>query len=368
MISQKLLFVLLIALFLQSFVFNFVEAGKDYYEILGVKRDASNREIKKAFRDLSLKWHPDRNKDNPDASQRFIEISNAYEVLNDDDKRRKYDQFGEEGLKEGGRTHFTNPFDIFKNFGFGGGQQEPQENKGPATVIPLEITLKDLYLGKELKVAHKKQILCPKCRGTGAKKAEDVTICSKCKGSGTVMFTQQLGPGFVTQTQRTCDKCGGKGKVVKSTCPSCNGKKVSTGEDTFTVLVERGMVDGFNIHFESEGDEEPDVTPGDVVFRVVTLPDSVFSRNGRDLHMTFKISLLEALVGFSKTIKHFDDHDVIIAKTDVTKPGEILKIPEEGMPVHEYPTETGDLYVKFEIIMPKSVTEEQKEAFKKLLP
>jgi DnaJ-related protein SCJ1 len=344
-----------------------VDAGKDYYAILGVSKNASIREIKKAYRELSLKWHPDKNKGNPEAEEKFVEISNAYEVLSDEDKRRKYDQFGEEGLKDGGKTHFTSPFDIFRNFGFGGPQQEQQENKGPSVLIPLEVTLKDLYLGKEIRVAHKKQILCPKCRGSGAKRAEDVTICPKCKGSGTILFTQQLGPGFVTQTQRPCDKCGGKGKIVKSTCPYCSGKKVSVGDDSFTILVERGMPDGHEIVFEQEGDEEPDVTPGDVIFKLVTISDSKHIRNGNDLSIKFKISLLEALIGFKKFFYHFDGHEVLISKSDITKPGEIIKIPEEGMPFHNDPSRTGDLYVQFEIEMPKMLTEEQKEGFKKLL-
>jgi len=358
---------ILFALFFQNLFF-LVEAGKDFYSILGVKRDASQREIKKAYRDLSLKWHPDKNKGNPEAEEKFVEISNAYEVLGDEEKRRKYDQFGEEGLKENGRTHFSSPFDIFKSFGFGGTpNQQPDEKRGPSVTIPLEVTLKDLYLGKELKVAHKKQVLCPKCRGSGAKRAEDVVICSKCKGTGVITVTQQLGPGFVTQTQRSCDKCGGKGKTIKSTCPYCNGKKVSIGEDTFTVLVERGMPDGHHIVFEQESDEDPEIVPGDVIFKISTLPDPVFKRDGHNLHMDYTISLLEALIGFKKTFKHFDGHEVVISKSDITKPGEIFVIKEEGMPHHDYPSQTGDLIIKFIIEMPQSLTEEQKEQFKKLL-
>jgi len=201
-----------------------VQAGKNYYQILGVSRDATSKEIGKAYRELSLKYHPDKNKGDPTAQEKFVEISQAYEVLSDDEKRRIYDQYGEEGLQQGGGNSFRNPFDIFANFGFGGGgggggHSHREQRKGPSVEIPLEVTLADLYNGRTISVAHKKQILCPKCRGSGAKNADDVQTCPVCGGSGTRVFTQQLGPGFITQTQKTCDKCGGKGKIVKSTCP-----------------------------------------------------------------------------------------------------------------------------------------------------
>jgi len=174
-----------------------VSAGRDYYEILGVKRDSTQKEIKKAYRDLSLKYHPDKNP-GKESDAKFVEISNAYEVLSDDDKRRKYDQFGEDGLKEGGG--FRNPFDIFSaftGFGFndGGGSSNGMRQEASIT-LPLEVTLEELYNGATLRVANKKQGLCPKCRGTGTAKPQDLKICSGCKGTGTKVKVQQLGPGF----------------------------------------------------------------------------------------------------------------------------------------------------------------------------
>jgi len=346
------------------------EAGKDYYSILGVKRDSSTKEIKKAYRDLSKTYHPDKNPGDDAAAAKFVEIANAYEVLTDDEKRRIYDQYGEEGLKDGGRQQFRNPFDIFSNFGFGGGgggQRTPEQRKGPNIEIPLEVTLTELYLGKTMRLAHKKQVLCPKCRGTGAKRAEDVQTCSECNGSGTKIVVQQLGPGFVTQTQTVCDKCGGKGKVAKSQCPFCSGKKISVGEERITVEVERGMPDGHQIVFEQEGDEAPDTTPGDVIFKIRTLPHKRFVRSGNDLHTTMNITLLEALVGFTKKIKHLDVREVVIERTGITKPGEVIVIMEEGMPLHNYPSQSGNLFIEFTIKMPTSLTEDQKTAIKQIL-
>jgi DnaJ-related protein SCJ1 len=355
-----------------QYYFYYSQAGKDYYAILGVPRDASIKQIKKAYRELSLKYHPDKNPGDIQAEEKFVEIGNAYEILSDEEKRRIYDQFGEEGLKGnsgGGGFPFKNPFDIFSSFGFGGHHQhqQPEKRKGPDIEIPLDVTLQDLYLGKTITVAHKKQVLCPKCRGTGAKDPNDVQTCPDCQGTGTKVFTQQLGPGFITQTTRTCDRCNGKGKIIKSTCPFCKGTKVSVGEETITIEIEKGMPDKHTIIFEQEADEAPEITPGDVIFRINTIPHKKFSRIGNNLYTNMTISLLEALVGFTKTMKHLDGHIVTISKTDITKPGEIFSIKNEGMPHHNYPSQMGDLFITFSIQMPTSLTDKQKEEFKKLL-
>eukprot|EP01112_Ceratiomyxa_fruticulosa_P001467 TRINITY_DN1160_c0_g1_i2.p1 TRINITY_DN1160_c0_g1~~TRINITY_DN1160_c0_g1_i2.p1 ORF type:complete len:370 (+),score=77.55 TRINITY_DN1160_c0_g1_i2:183-1292(+) len=348
-----------------------VEGAQDYYALLGLSRSASPSEIKKAYRKLSLQYHPDKNP-GPENEKKFVELANAYEVLSDPDKRRTYDQYGEEGLKQqGGGGGFTNPFDIFASFGGfkfqqGGGANSMQQ-RGPDVEVDLECTLKDLYLGRTFKVAHKKQQLCTHCRGTGAKKASDVQTCPGCKGTGMKVKVHQLGPGFVQQTQSPCDECGGKGKKVTSTCHHCHGKKVEPSEEELTVIVERGMQDGQQITFEGQGDEAPDTQPGNVHFRIVTVPHKRFTRKGDDLYHQASISLLEALVGFTKKIKHLDGRMVEITRTEVTKPGFVLTIEEEGMPVHNYPSQKGKLFVEFTVRFPTSITDEQKEGFKKLL-
>eukprot|EP01117_Protostelium_nocturnum_P020610 TRINITY_DN936_c0_g1_i1.p1 TRINITY_DN936_c0_g1~~TRINITY_DN936_c0_g1_i1.p1 ORF type:complete len:373 (-),score=139.81 TRINITY_DN936_c0_g1_i1:46-1164(-) len=358
-----------ICLILAAFELDIVSGGRDFYGILGVSRDASQRAIKKAYRELTLKHHPDKNNGKKD---KYIEITDAYEALSDEDKRRTYDQYGEEGLNQQQGQRGGNggsPFDWLFNQGFGGQQrqQRREQAKGPNIVIPLELSLSDLYNGRTLSVGYKKQVLCPKCRGTGAKNADDVVTCQECKGSGTKIVTQQLGPGFVTQTQTTCPKCGGKGKTVKSTCPFCKGSKVSVDDDFFMVEVEKGMPNGHTIRFESQADENPEETPGDVIFKIETIPDEVFQRNGDDLKTSLSISLLEALVGFSKNITHLDGHQVVVSRSEVTKPGQIISIAEEGMPHHNYSSQFGNLYVEFTIVMPAKLNEEQKEGFKKLL-
>jgi len=349
--------------------------GKDYYSILGVDKTADEDALKKAYKKQALKHHPDKDP-SEDAKKKFVELANAYEVLGDEEKRRIYDQYGEEGLKHNGGQNFHNPFDIFSAFGQGGfnfrsntghGASQMQQNKGPDLEIELEVTLKDLYLGKIFDVGHRKQTLCNKCRGTGAKKATDVTTCSGCKGTGMKMKVQQLGPGFVQQTQTVCDECGGKGKKVTSTCPHCGGKKVEIGEETMMVALERGMQDGEKIVFSQQADESPDTTPGDLVFKVVTIPHKRFVRKGDELYFSLTISLLEALAGFSKKIKHLDGHTVDVIRTDVTKPGQVISIEGEGMPMHNFPSQTGSLHIEITVKFPTSLTEEQKEGFKNLL-
>lgn len=254
----------------------------------------------------------------------------AYEALSDPKTRRVYDQYGEDGLKQGGAHHHANPFDIFSQFGFGRRQASNEMPKGPNVEIEVQVTLRDLYEGKKIEVLNRKQILCTKCRGTGAKSPDDVKTCHVCGGTGVRMVTRQLGPGFVSQMQQTCDHCGGKGKTFTHKCPHCGGTKVEEGEERMVVFIEKGMPDGYQIVMEGEGDESPDMQPGDVIFTVRTLKSPRFERVGDDLKKQMKISLLEALVGFSKEIVHLDGHKVKIERSRVTRPNLVIKVEGEG--------------------------------------
>jgi DnaJ-related protein SCJ1 len=344
-------------------------ASKDFYKILGVPRDASQQQIKKAYRQLSLTYHPDKHKGDEEKKNKFEEISNAYEVLSDEEKRRTYDQYGEEGLKQGGGAKFRDPFDIFSAFtgGHGHFHGQQEEQRGPSLELDLPVTLEDLYNGKTFQLLHKKQILCPKCRGTGAKNPDDVQKCTVCGGSGVQVKTQRLGPGFVTQTQVPCEKCNGQGRIIKSTCPHCSGQKVTQGEELLTVVIEQGMPEDHSIVLDGENDQNPGVNPGDIIFKIKTQPHPLFVRRGNDLHYKTTITLLEALVGYTKTIEHLDGHKVEISSDGITKPGQIRVINEEGMPFHNFPSQKGNLFVEFTVLFPETLTEEQKEGFKKLL-
>jgi len=163
--------------------------------------------------------------------------------------------------------------------------------------------------------------------------------------------------------QSTCDACGGKGKIIKSTCPHCRGAKVVSGEKILDVVIEQGMTDGQTISFDNAADEHPDHPAGHIIFKIVTLPHALFTRQGNDLHYTLHISLLQALVGFETTVSHLDGHEVKIKNNQITKPGEVLRVSKEGMPHHTYPSQKGDLFVKIIVDFPKTLTREQKEGF-----
>jgi DnaJ-related protein SCJ1 len=339
-------------------------ADEDYYSILGVPRDASESQIKRAYRQLAKINHPDKN---PKNKEKFQTITKAYDVLSDNDKRRKYDQFGEEGLKQQGNR--GGGFDFGDFFGFGGRnqQQGSEMPKGPNVVIEVQVTLEDLYNGKDIEILQRRQTLCPKCRGTGAKDPNDVQTCPVCEGSGMRVVTQRIGPGFVTKTQTTCDHCGGRGKLVTSKCEHCKGTKISRGDQIIQIVIERGMPEGYEIKSEEDADEAPERTPGDLIFKVTTVPHKRFSRKGNDLYMQITIPLLQSLIGFKKTFNHLDGHEVVVDRNQVTPPGFVLKLEGEGMPFHESPDINGDLYITFNIQFPEKISPEQKIGFEKLL-
>lgn len=323
----------------------------------------------------TTQYHPDKNPGDKEAEDKFVKVANAYEVLSDKEKRRTYDRYGEEGLKkEGGGHRGGDPFDMFQGFGGfgdffggGGGRHHQEERRGPDAHIELPVSLRDIYLGKEIPVAYRGQNLCHHCHGSGAASEEDVVTCNKCKGRGVIMETRQVGPGFIQQMQRECPKCHGAGKKIKKKCPVCHGDKVHTGEKVLNIVLERGVPDGHEIVFENEGDEHPDHLAGHVVFHVRAQPHPVFRREKNDLHMDLHISLKDSLVGFTTHVEHLDGHQVEITRKSVTKPFYVLRITGEGMPHHEYSSERGNLFVKFIIDFPKKLSEEQKTGFASIL-
>jgi DnaJ-related protein SCJ1 len=225
--------------------------------------------------------------------------------------------------------------------------------------MDIEVNLQELYLGSSRSVKLRRQILCPACRGTGAKDG-DVENCKKCDGKGFTLERRQVGPGFIQQVQVDCKKCKGVGKISKAECPVCEGKKVQTGDKDIEVYIEQGMPNGAEILFEGEGDQGPGEAPSHLKFFVRTTPHKLFTRDGEDLHIDVHIDLMEALFGFSRTIEHLDGHAVSVERKGVTKPGAKEIVKKEGMPVHNFPSDRGDLVANFIIDMPKHLTAEQK--------
>jgi|EP00161_Ancyromonas_sigmoides_P012477 DnaJ-related protein SCJ1 len=343
-------------------------ADRDFYAILGVPRDATGKQIKKAYKSLSLRFHPDKADGSEEAKARFVEVAEAYEVLGDEEKRQIYDQFGEEGLKSKQQGGGGGGNDIFSQFGFnfgGGGNRGPK--KGEDVTVKLPVSLADIYLGREMEVAFQKQVLCPGCRGSGAENPNDVETCSVCKGQGVIIQHRQLGPGFVQQVQQQCHHCGGRGKIIKSKCKKCQGTKVSTAQKLETVLVERGTPDGHVITLSRAADDRPGETSGDVKFVVATQRHPKFSRSGNNLHYQATISLVEALTGFSFGINHLDGHVVTVTSDKIVRPGQVIRMRGEGMPLHGTPSEHGDLLVTITVAFPAELSKDQQAEIKRIL-
>jgi len=333
----------------------------DLYKVLGVSRSASDTDIRKAYKRLSRKYHPDKNKE-PDAEKKFVEIAHAYEVLSDSAKRSIYDRHGEEGLKahESGQQPFSNPFDMFANFFGGGHQQRDHVRKGPSMLLDMEVGLDDMYTGKDHDFTIQKRILCDHCRGTGAASDGDIKKCPGCDGAGVKIVRQQLFPGVFTQAQVTCNECEGRGKIITKACPHCKGQKVVDHTAHYTLEVVRGMPEHHEIVFEGEADESPDWEPGDVILRVRSQQvRGGWKRKETSLYWKETIGIDEALLGFERNLTHLDGHVVRIVRNGVTQPGFVQMIEGEGMPVFEGDGE-GDLFVEYSVVLPTSLSPELK--------
>ncbi|KAJ3036531.1 Type I HSP40 co-chaperone [Rhizophlyctis rosea] len=331
-----------------------------YYDLLEVSPGASESELKKAYRKLALKYHPDKN---PDAGDRFKDISHAYEVLSDSQKREIYDKYGEEGLSgEGGPG--MSPEDLFSHLfgggmggGFfgGGGRSRPSgPRKGKDMTHALKVSLDDLYKGKVSKLALQKQVVCKTCQGKGGKEGA-VKQCTGCNGRGIKIIMRQIGP-MIQQMQQTCPDCNGEGEIIrdKDRCKGCSGQKVISERKILEVHIDKGMQDGQKITFSGEGDAAPNVTPGDVVIVIDEKPHPRFKRKGEDLWYEAKIDLLTALAGGQFAIEHLDNRVLLVTilPGEVIKTGDIKTIRNEGMPIYRRPFDKGNLYIKFDITFP----------------
>lgn len=323
-----------------------------FYDILGVGKSASPDELKKAYRKLAIKNHPDKGGD----PEKFKEISHAYDVLSDPEKRELYDNYGEEGLKEmgGGGGGGGDPFDIFSQFFGGGGGRGPRgPRKGDDVNHTLKVSLEDFYNGTTRKLAISKNVLCSTCNGTGSKSGKSTT-CRSCNGQGIKLQIRQLGPGMLQQVQTVCDVCNGTGEVIVESdrCPDCRGKKVVQEKKILEPVIEKGMSVKHKVIFRGEADEAPGIVPGDIIFSLAQKEHSVFQRKGDDLIMSKKITLLEALCGFKFNIKQLDGRVLVVGcePGEVITPGQMKVIEDEGMPQHgRGPFAKGRMFIKFTV-------------------
>ncbi|KAF0530529.1 DnaJ-domain-containing protein [Gigaspora margarita] len=344
----------------------------DYYEVLGVESTASENEIKKAYRKLAMKYHPDKNPDET-ASEKFKEISHAYEILCDPEKREMYDKYGEDGLSGGGINSMS-PEEVFASlFGFGGTGHSRQK-RGKDIIKPFSVTLEDLYNGKTTKISLQRDVVCSLCHGKGSKSGA-TKKCHSCEGRGVRVAMRQIGPGMIQRINTVCANCDGTGGVIreKDKCKKCKGLKVVEEKKRLDIYIEKGMQNNQKIVMQGEADQEPGVETGDVILVLEQKPHDRFERQGDDLLTEVNISITEALCGFSKVlVTHLDGRGLIINHPagEVIKPGAIKCIANEGMPHYKRPFDKGNLYIKFNVEFPPSfwINPEQLKKLEEFLP
>lgn len=342
--------------------------NEGFYKILEVDKDADDGAIKKAYRKMALKNHPDKGGD----IEKFKEISAAYEVLTDPEKRKIYDQYGKEGLEQGGEGGGHSAEDMFSQFFGGGGRRRPQgPQKGEDIQHQLKVSLENLYNGKTVKLAIDRDKMCTDCNGKGGKEGCE-KVCGDCKGRGVTVQLRQIGPGMVQQLQSACGTCKQTGKVMneKDKCKTCKGNKVNKDRKVLEVVVEKGMKNGQKIKFSSEAGEAPDTIPGDVIFILQEREHEIFKRKGADLVLTMDLKLSEALCGFTRTITHMDGRILRIDSKPgcVVKPDAVKMIPGEGMPYHGNPFTKGRLFIHFRVEFPASLPSDTVQALAAALP
>ncbi|GMH10233.1 hypothetical protein Nepgr_012074 [Nepenthes gracilis] len=346
-----------------------------YYDILGVSRNASQDDLKKAYKKAAIKNHPDKGGD----PEKFKELAHAYEVLSDPEKRDIYDQYGEDALKEGmgGGSGVHDPFDIFQSFfggnpfGGGGSSRGPRQRRGEDVIHPLKVSLEDLYNGATKKLSLSRNVICSKCKGKGSKSGASMK-CPGCRGSGMKVSIRQLGPSMIQQMQHPCNECKGTGESIniKDRCPQCKGEKVVPEKKVLEVVVEKGMQNGERITFPGEADEAPDTITGDIVFVLQLNEHLKFKRKADDLFYEHTLSLTEALCGFQFVLTHLDNRQLLIKSHpgEVVKPDQFKGINDEGMPMYQRPFMRGKLYIHFTVDFPHSLTLEQCKALESVLP
>ena len=364
---------------------------RDYYDILGVSKSSSPEEIKKAYRKLAIKYHPDKNPDDHTAEDKFKEAAEAYEILSNPEKKQRYDHYGHAGVggAAGGGGGYggggMNMEDIFSQFGdifgggggggspfesfFGGGQQRGGASgrrvaKGSNLRIKVKLTLEEIAHGAEKKIKVNKQIVCKTCDGSGAKDKSSISTCKSCGGSGSVRRVTNTILGQM-QTTSTCPTCNGSGTQITSKCNSCHGEGTVRGEETISINIPAGVSDGMQLSMSGKGNAAPNGgIPGDLIILIEETPHEFLKREGNNVVYDLHLSIVDAALGYSAEVPTIDGKAKIKIEPG-TQSGKLLRLKGKGIPeVNSY--HRGDQIIHVNIWTPKALSSEERAILEKL--
>ena len=354
---------------------------RDYYEVLGVSKSADATEIKKAYRKLALKYHPDKNPGDKEAEEKFKEAAEAYDVLSDDKKRQMYNQFGHAGVGGAGQGGFGGGMsmdDIFSQFGdifgsfggfsgfggFGGGRSARRVNRGTNLRVKVKMHLQEIATGIEKKIKVKKYVACQHCNGTGAKDGKSYSTCSTCKGSGQVTRVQNTILGAM-QTTSTCPTCEGEGKIINEKCTFCNGEGVLMSEEVISINIPAGVGEGMQLSLSGKGNAaRRGGVNGDLIVLIEEEEHPELVRDGNDLLYNVFIGYPEAVLGETVEIPTIEGKVKVKIEAG-TQPGKILRLRGKGLPdVNGYGK--GDLLAKVNVWIPKNLSKDERKLVEKM--
>ena len=363
-------------------------AKRDYYEVLGVDKSASPEEIKKAYRKIAIKYHPDRNPDNKEAEEKFKEAAEAYGVLSDEQKRQQYDQFGFDGPAGGfggfGGGAGMDMNDIFSMFGDifgghggfggfsgfdgfgGGGSRGPVHHRGNDLRLKVSLTLEEIATGVTKKFKVRKDIKCSHCNGTGAEKGSGTETCPTCHGTGSVTRTTQSFFGTM-QTQTVCPTCGGEGKVIKNKCHECGGNGVVKGEDVVEVNIPAGVQEGMIVNVPGKGSAGVrNGSNGDIQVLIEEKPHDTYVRDGNDLIYNLLLDFPTAVLGGMVEIPTLGGGAVKINIEPGTQPGKVMRLRGKGLPSVNGYESTGNMIINISVYVPKTLSKEERKAIESM--
>ncbi len=359
-------------------------AKRDYYEVLGVDKKASEDEIKKAYRKIAIKYHPDRNPGDKTAEEKFKEAAEAYSVLSDKQKRQQYDQFGFDGPNMGGGfggfgAGGFSMDDIFSMFGdvfggrggfggfsgFGGGQRA--QYRGTDLRLKVRLTLQEISTGVTKKFKVRKDIVCSECNGSGAQKGSGSETCPTCHGQGYTVRTVRSILGMM-QTQSECPTCHGEGTVIKNKCPHCSGQGIVKGEEVVEINIPAGVAEGMVVNVPGKGNAAPhNGVPGNIQVYVEEEPNDTFVRDGQDIIYNLLLDFPTAALGGEVDIPTIEGTKVKIKIEPGTQPGKTLRLRGKGLPaVQGYGSGRGDLVVQVSVYVPKTLDRHERQVLEEL--